>query len=263
MLKYLKLLNISWQNGFVYRTSVYMWRIRQFLASLMALTIWTVIFADNGSFDQYSRSEMITYIFLVAIFQNVILSSVLNGLAQTIYSGKISYELLKPVNIYVYLGVQDLADKLKNVAFIVTESVILFLMFKPEVIIPSLIIIFSVIGLVLMATLLNFLISLLFGSLGFWSPDTWAPRFLFYMFVEFTAGRLFPLDILPKLIQDIVFLTPFPYLSFVQTQLFLGKIPTNEVVNHFAILGGWLILFTIIVKLVWSKGLKDYSATGQ
>lgn len=261
--KYLKLLNISWQNGFVYRTSVYMWRIRQFLASLMSLTVWTVIFADNGSFAHYSRAEMITYIFLVAIFQNIILASVLNGLAQDIYSGKISYELLKPVNIYFYLGMQDVADKLKNFAFIVAESVALFFLFKPEVVIPSLLIFGSVVGLVLMAALLNFLISLLFGALGFWSPETWAPRFLFYMLLEFTAGRLFPLDILPKIIQQLVFLTPFPYLSFVQTQLFLGRVSANEIGMHFAILGGWLLFFAVIVKIIWSKGLKDYAATGQ
>jgi ABC-2 type transport system permease protein len=163
----------------------------------------------------------------------------------------------------VYLGIQDLADKLKNFSFIIGESLLLFFIFKPEVVIPSIVIFSSVIGLVLMATLLNFFISLLFGSLGFWSPDTWAPRFLFYMFVEFTAGRLFPLDILPKTIQQIVFLTPFPYLSFIQTQLFLGKIPTPEIGLHFAILSGWLLFFFVIVRMVWSKGLKDYSATGQ
>lgn len=263
MQKYLSLLSISWKNGLVYRTSILMWRVRQFLGTLMALSVWMVIFAANGQFGNYNRSEMITYIFLVALLQNIILSSALNGLASTVYSGKLSHEMLKPLNLFYFFGIQEVADKAKNVAFIILESVLLFMIYKPEVVIPSLAIILMVALLVIMGTLLNFFISLLFGSLGFWSPDTWAPRFLFFMFVEFTAGRMFPLDILPEVFQKVLFFTPFPYLSFVQTQLFLGRISLAESWLHLVILGAWLGFLGLLTKVIWQNGLKDYSAAGQ
>lgn len=263
MQKYLSLLSISWKNGLVYRTSLLMWRVRQLLGTLMALSVWTVIFGANGQFGNYNRSEMITYIFLVALLQNIILSSALNALASTVYSGKISHELLKPLNLFYFFGIQEVADKAKNVAFIILESVLLFVVFKPEVVIPSLLVIAMVAVLVVMGTLLNFFISLLFGSLGFWSPDTWAPRFLFFMFVEFTAGRMFPLDILPDIFQKILYFTPFPYLSFVQTQLFLGRISLAESWIHLVILGAWLGFLGLLSKVIWKHGLKDYSAAGQ
>jgi ABC-2 type transport system permease protein len=240
-----------------------MWRLRQFLSSVMALSVWTVIFNNNGRFGQYSQSEMITYIFLVALLQNVILSSILNGLAQSVYSGRISHELLKPLNIYLYLAMQEIADKLKNVSFIVIESVILFLVYQPAIITPSLSVILLVVVMVFLATLLNFFISLLFGSLGFWSPDTWAPRFLFFMFIEFTAGRLFPLDILPKTLQSIINLTPFPYFSFIQTQFFLGRLSLAQAGWHLTVLTSWVLFFGFISMKIWQRGLKDYSAAGQ
>jgi ABC-2 type transport system permease protein len=240
-----------------------MWRIRQFLGSVMALSVWTVIFASNTNFANYDRTQMITYIFIVALFQNVILSSILNGLAHTVYSGKISHELLKPLNLFYYFAMQEVADKLKNVGFIVIESLLLFFIYQPAIIIPSLFIISMVAVLVFLATLLNFFISLLFGSLGFWSPDTWAPRFLFFMFVEFTAGRLFPLDILPVSLQKIIFLTPFPYLSFVQTQLFLGRFSPGDSWFHLVVLTSWVALFGFLTGVIWRRGLKDYAAAGQ
>src|SRR5690348_10170175 len=117
--KYWQLFLVTWQNGLVYPISVLFWRIRQFLATTMSLTIWTAIFSTQQSAFHYSQNQMITYIFIVGVLQSLILATILNGLAETIYTGKLSYELMKPVNIYVFLGIQELADKLKNFIFIV------------------------------------------------------------------------------------------------------------------------------------------------
>jgi ABC-2 type transport system permease protein len=115
----------------------------------------------------------------------------------------------------------------------------------------------------IMGVMINFLVQILFGTLGFWSPESWGPKFLFYVIVDATAGKLFPLNIFPKIIQDVLFLTPFPYLSYVQTQLFLDKLSSIEVLK---ISGGmifWTVLLCIIVIKVWHYGIKNYSASGQ
>lgn len=263
MNKYLTLFFLTWQNGLVYRMSILLWRMRQFLSSVMSLTIWSVIFQNQTTVLGYEQSQMMTYIFIVGILQSLILASILQGLARTINSGDLSYELLKPVNIYFYLGIQDLADKLKNFGFMVFETIILYIIFKPDLFLPglangSLFIIWLLGGIVL-----NFFISLLFGSLGFWSPETWGPRFLFFMFLDFTAGRLYPLDILPEAVQKVIFLTPFPYLSFVQTQLFLEKLSSPQIFQYSLGLLFWVVMAGFLVKVIWQRGLKDYAAAGR
>lgn len=263
MNKYATLLKLSWQNGLVYRTSVIMWRLRQFLGTLMSLTVWTVIFTSNSSAFNYTQDSMITYIFLVSFLQSMIIASALNGLAYQVYSGEISNHLLKPFNLFSYFAVQEIADKAKNIGFLLIEIFILFLIFKPIIVLPqlgvlSLFILWSFLGMIL-----NFIISLLFGAFGFWSPDTWGPRFLFFMILNFTAGKMFPLDILPEVIQKILYLTPFPYLSFVQIQLFLGRLNSQEIFNHSLILVIWLILLGGFASLLWKKGLKSYESVGR
>lgn len=263
MRKYWQLFLITWQNSFVYRLSLFFWRFRQFLSTIMSLTIWSVIFTSQQSAFGYARAEMITYIFTVSILQSLILATVLNGLAGEVYSGAISKELVKPVNLYVYLGIQDIADKLKNFIFVILESSIIFFIFRPEIIIPTLdagiVFLFWLAG----GIILNFWISLLFGALGFWAPNTWGPRFLFFMIVEFTAGKLFPLDILPKAVQAFLNATPFPFLSYYQTQLILGRLGPAEVLQKSVLLLFWIILTGVAALWVWKKGLRDYSAAGQ
>ena len=261
--KYWVLLKLSWQTGFVYRTNVILWRFRQFLSTLMALTVWQVIFSQQGSAFNYSGAEMTTYIFLAAFLQSFILATALNGLANRIYSGQFSFDLLKPINLYAYLGTEDLADKLKNVGFLVVETIILWFIFRPELSVPGweigALFAFWLAG----GILLNFLVTLLFGAMGFWSPDVWGPRFLFFIFVEFTAGKLFPLDILPELIQRIILWTPFPFFAFLQSQLFLEKLSSAEVWQYSGMLIFWIVLFALVVSAVWKRGIRNYDAAGQ
>jgi ABC-2 type transport system permease protein len=264
MKKYWQLLKLSWQNGLVYRTSLFLWRLRQFLSSLMSLTVWSVIFAGTSSAFGYSQPEMITYIFLAAFLQSMIRATALHSLGSRIYSGEITNQLLKPVSIFGYLAMEDLADKVRNVFFICIETFLLFLIFKPELPpLPDAATLGFFIVLTLFGVVLHFIITIFFGTLGFWSPDTWGPKFIFFMLIDFTAGKLFPLNILPKVLQDIIAFTPFPYFSFIQTQAFLGKLNPTQLWQHLLIVSIWTVALGYITYTVWQKGIKDYSAAGQ
>jgi ABC-2 type transport system permease protein len=261
--KYFALFSVSWQNGLVYPISLLVWRLRQFIVTFMSLTLWTVIFSNQNQAFGYGGQQMITYIFLVGFLQSVILATVLNGLAEDIYTGKISNEMVKPVNFFWFLVVQDLADKLKNFTFIIIESIILFLIFRPQIVLPSLPYLILFFTASILGAGVLFFIMLLFGVIGFWSNETWGPRFLFFMFLDFTAGKLYPLNILPTIIQKIIFLTPFPYLSYIQTQIFLGRLSLAESLKMNGVIIFWVVLLGLAFRHFWRKGLKEYGALGR
>ncbi len=263
MIKYLILLKITWQNSLVYRLSLLTWRLRSFLSSLMSLTVWTVIFTSNKGAFGYSKESMITYIFLIAFLQSFIIASSLNGLANRLYSGEISNYLLKPINLFALFAVQEIADKIKNVFFLILETLLLFLIFDPIVIFPDLKIFLLFLIWCFGGLILNFIISLLFGSLGFWSPQVWGPKFLFFMVLEFTAGKLFPLDILPTTLQRIIYFTPFPYLSFLQIQLFLERLNQQQIIQHSITLIFWILFLGLITNKIWKRGLKSFESVGR
>jgi ABC-2 type transport system permease protein len=261
--KYWRTFLISWQNAFVYRASLFFWRLRQFLSTLMSLTVWSVIFASSSNAFGYGREGMITYIFLVSILQGVILATALNGLGRIVYSGELSMYLVKPMHPFAYFGMQDLADKSKNAIFAALEGVLLYALFQPEVVIPSLSSLLWFGLFVIGGVILFFEITLLFGTIGFWSPDTWGPRFLFFMILDFTAGKLFPLDILPQLLQRILYFTPFPYFSYLQIQVFLERLSPAQLWQSGLALLAWIVIFGAITHWVWQRGMQDYSAAGQ
>jgi len=240
-----------------------MWRFRQFLGSLMALSVWSVLFVNQETLFSYNRAEMISYIFVAALLQGLILATSLHGLAQRVYSGEISSLLLKPMSLFSYLAIEEVADKARNVLATIIESGILLVLFQPQIVMPS----SGALILFLLWTcggvLLNFLFSLLFGTLGFWSPETWGPKFLFFIFLDFSAGKLFPLNILPVWLQTMLSFTPFPYLTFMQTQLFLDKVPVGDLLKHSFLILFWVALLALLNSLLWKRGFKSYAAQGQ
>jgi ABC-2 type transport system permease protein len=262
-MKYFTLFRTYLQNTLVYPVSFWMWRTRQFLATFASIALWAAIFQNQSSAFGYSRDQMMSYIFLVGFMQSMVLATQMHGLAQQIYNGEISNLFVKPLKVFRYILTQELADKVYNLFFVIFETGILIAIFKPQIHFPDLLhFLFFLIATVLGA-ILYFFIMLLFGSVGFWSPDTWGPRFLFFMFLDFTAGKLYPLDILPKIIQNIIYFTPFPYLSYVQTQIFLGRFSYAEILQFLAIILIWIAVCSSVFKKVWNTGLKEYGALGR
>lgn len=211
----------------------------------------------------YDRSAMISYIFLTAFLQSVIQSTLLNGLAEDIYTGVLSNTLVKPVRLFGMWLAQEFADKSMNIFFVICESLLLIAIFHPQIYFPALPQLLLFLVATLLGAILLFLVMLLFGTIGFWSNETWGIRFLFFMLMDFTAGKLYPLDILPAMARKILFLTPFPYLAYAQTQLFLGKYSGAQTVETFAVLGVWIVVLSLLFRAIWNHGMKTYGAVGR
>lgn len=261
--KYQSLFSISWQNGLVYKTSFLMWQLRQLLATVLPLVLWTAVYANNQVAFGYTEGEMIGYIIIAGLLQSIIMATALNNIPNTVYSGELSIILIRPIGVFRFALMLDLADKLKNILVVLAVSIGLWLIMQP--VIPG----FSLSNLpllvlwVLGGAVMHFYIEMLFGSLGFWSPDVWGPKFVFFVIVELAAGRTFPLDILPATVQKILYLTPFPMLGFVQTQLALGRVPPERLPTITLAIVAWCFILGVMCLSVWRQGLKSYTAAGR
>lgn len=263
MKKYWIFFQTFWQNGLAYPLSFLLWRLRQMLSTLMSLTIWNVVFTQQSEAFGYDRAQMISYVFVVSLLQGAILASSLHGLAGEVYSGSISQLLIKPIAVFKYLAASEVADKIKNVVLILAEMSIFYLIFQPSLSFPSLPIFGLFLIWVILGIVLHFYIEILFGTLGFWSPQVWATKFLFFVMIDVTAGKLFPLDVLPQSLQTVLNLTPFPYLAYVQTQLFLGRLQPIQLIQYSIGLVTWTVLLAVLAIITWRRGIKSYSAAGQ
>lgn len=266
MRKYLQVLKITFQQELAYRLNFIMWRVRNVMQVFLMFFLWDSVFSDSSrQFFGYNRSKMLTYIFGILIIKAIVFSSRTIELSGIISDGTLAQYLLKPINFFKYWFTADIASKILNLSFSFVETILLFLIFKPEIYFqsnPIYLLLFFI--SLLIAVLLFFAIVFLINMVSFWTPEAgWALPFLFIVIIgDFLSGSVFPLDIFSKSYQNIFYSLPFPYLVFFPLQIYLGKLPISVVINGIFISLGWLIILWFSMKYVWQRGLKKFSSEG-
>lgn len=256
--KYTSIFSITLQEYFTYRLNMLMWRIRQIFVFLIPFFIWKAVLGGGGEIYGYTFPAVMTYLFGTTILRSLVMGSRTVDLGWMINSGYLTIPLMRPLGIFRFLMTRDLADKLFNLSFIVFEIPLIFLIFRPPVFLqtnPTTIFLFTI--SLILAILIYFFINIIFGAIGFWSRDVWAPRFLLMVIMEFATGAMFPLDMLNTFWQKIMLLTPFPYLLYVPLKIYLGQ-SVSLLPQLF-----WVIILGVITKIVWQKGLLRYEAEGR
>jgi ABC-2 type transport system permease protein len=263
MKKYWFIFSIYWQEGLSRRASFIMERFRALVVLISFYYFWSALLKNRTSFVGYDRTQMITYVLGMNVLKSLVFATRTEEIAYEINHGRLSAYLLKPVNFMFYTLSRDLSEKSINFVSSIIEVLGLIWIFGVKIHWPStpsswLLFTAATIG----AMWLYFILSFMTGCWGFWTSESWGPRFLLELFLEFTAGAFFPLDVLPNLAQQIIKCFPSPYLVFFPLQIFLGKLNSNQIINGFLIQMFWIITISGLARLVWSRGMQNYSSAG-
>src|SRR5258706_16198720 len=242
MRKYWFIFSIYWQEGLTRRASFIMERFRALVVLISFYYFWSALLKNCTSFVGYDRTQMITYVLGMNVLRSIVFATRTEEIASEINHGRLSGYLLKPVNFMLYTLFRDLSEKSINLVSSIIEVFGLIFIFHIQLHWPPnlsswLLFAASIAG----ATWLYFILSFMTGCWGFWTSESWGPRFLLELFLEFTAGAFFPLDVLPDLAQKIIKCFPSPYLVFFPLQIFLGKLNSYQIMNGFLTQLFWMI----------------------
>lgn len=262
MKKYYLICVTTVKEYFVYRLNFILWRLRAFINLIIIFFLWDSVLESKTHFLNYQRGELLTYIIFSNLIANFVLGTRTTDIANEINQGKIINYLLKPLSFFKYYLSKDLVDKTINLVFALLEISLLIFLFNSPFIIQKdlttfpLFLIFLTIG-----SLISFYINILLSLIAFWTTQVWGPRFIFLVVINFISGSYFPLDLLPQPIFKLILLTPFPYLYYIPTMIYIKK----SLFSWRIIFPGlfWLLFFLLITKIVWNKGLRNFSFYGR
>lgn len=231
------------------------------LSTLVTLFLWLGVFDAHASFGSYSKERLLSYLLYSSLVTAFIASSRISNLASEIQNGGIMNLLLKPFSIFGYYAATDAADKITNVSFGLLEFSLIIYFFHIPLVPPQQLGWFLV--FLISAVCISFSINLMLSFIGFWTPEVWAPRFLFMMLVTFVSGAFFPLDLLPPLVYRILLYTPFPYLYFLPTKILIDGIQNAYFAQQIVCSVAWAVGLFFLAKYIWKKGIKEFSFWGR
>lgn len=266
MSKYWSVFTLSFQNEFTYRLNFILWRVRNVLRILMTFFLWNAIFTTRSTAFGYSAEQMFAYIFLVLLMSSIVMSAPSNeNIGSEISNGDLSNYLLKPIGYLRYWLTRDWASKLLNMLFAIGETAIIWTIFRPSITLssslPLLLIGFT---MILSAAFIFFVITKIAISVAFWNPeDTWGLMFVVMILMETMAGTIFPLDVLPHVVSNLLQFTPFPYLIYFPIATMVGRLDLQFALRILFQSFAWLGLSYFVLTKIWQKGLKSYAASGR
>lgn len=266
MKKYLTIFKISLEQEFVYRLNFVLWRVRNVLQIFLIFFLWDSVFSDpSRQFFSYDRTKIMTYVFGLVFVRSIVLSIRSIDVAGEISRGDVINYLLKPINYFKYWLTRDIASKTLNLSFALIEIIILYLLLKPQFYFQTNPVFLSLFLISLLSSVfLYFLLVFLFSQPTFWFPQqAWGFMFLLFVFSDLLGGGVFPLDILPQSIQNILFLTPFPHLLFIPVEIYLGKFGILRSFTFLATTLLWIFILILINKKIWEAGMKSFKAEGK
>lgn len=264
MKRYLQIFKLTLQEYLVYRFNFLLWRFRSFISFITLLIFWQAVYGSKETLFGYQKPQMIAYVLGVALLRGIVISSRSADMAGQIRKGELTSVILKPLNIFKFWLAKDLADKILNLLFVFTELFLVLKILKADFYFPKEPVTYLLFFIVLvLAVFLYFFTSFVISASAFWTDDTWATRFLFgVIFLEFMAGNFFPIDVLPKGLANIFYLTPFPYLVYFPIKIWNEQISGLPALKTILICLVWLAFFYFLAKKIWEKGTKNYEAYG-
>ena len=237
---FLEVAKRSSQRYLTYRASALAGLATNFFFGLLRVAVLLALYGSQTNVEGYSVKDVITY---TGLTQAMIAYLNLFGwfeLMQSVHSGEIAGDLLRPFHLYRYWLARDLGRALVTLALRgITIMFIYALVFDLSY--PA-----SLTGwlLVMVSLVLGWLVSFSYAFVvnlaAFWSPDAVGIGRFFFVIGWFFSGFLMPIRFYPEWLQTLAHWTPFPYMLNTIIELYLG------------VLSGWSALQAIAVQGVWA-----------
>mgnify|MGYP003951354631 FL=1 len=260
------ILRISMEERFVYRGDFALGTLMRFLPIITQIFLWTAIFQASGRSEivDYTRDTVIAYYMLTMISRAFSsMPGLCSGIALQVRNGEIKKFLIQPLDMLGFMLLSRVAHKAAYYTIAVVPFAFVFFLCRgffsgwPEA--P----VFIAFCLSLfMSFLLGFYIEASLGLVAFWFLEVSSLVFIYNLLSFFLSGHMFPLDLLPVWAHDIVSVLPFQYLAYMPAAIFLGKIQGPELWTSLAMGACWILVFIVLSRIMFQRGIRRYSGFG-
>jgi ABC-2 type transport system permease protein len=259
--KYLAIFKVSAQNQLAYWNEVLLGSSFMIVIIFVMIQIWRVIFSENPNslIAGFSMENMIWYLFITELITTS-KSRTIIMIGEEIKSGTVSYLLNKPYSFIQYFLFNSLGEISIRMIIKGIFGGLLMTLFVGSAGI-NLNILLIVILLLLLSIILDYYLSSFLGMLAFWMEDTKSIRFIYQKLIFIFGGLLFPLDIYPEFFQKVVKFLPFDEILYGPAKMFV-RFDLSESLILFKHQIIWIIVFIVLTKILYEKGIKKVDING-
>ncbi len=242
-----------------FRMNFWLMILRQFIALAGIFIFWYSLVSYGITIRNYSGTQLITYFIYTFLIGQLVLSTKLFAIGDSIISGEFSRILLYPISLFKIFLSWDMVDKLFNFIILLIYSLPFFVWLPAINIDLSLDQVLIFISFLALAFFMFSILVMIINSIAFFVSEMWSLQFLFYILVSFFSGQYFPLDIAGKWLT----LNPLAYIIYWPTRILVASQAPPISLWLAGFIGlGWLAVLYLVFKKFWRFGLSRFAGWG-
>ena len=262
MRPYAAVLSANVRTLLQYRAAAIAGFTTQIFWGFIRVMIFQAFFRSGTAAQPMTVDEVTTYIWLGQAFIMLLPWNRDNQIHALIRSGLVGYELLRPVDLYNLWFARSLAFRLAPTMLrampLLTLALLFFGMDPPDSPGAGVAFVLSMIGALLLSCALTTVLNITI----MWTVSGQGAANLSYMAVTIFSGMIVPIPFFPDWAQTIINVLPFRGLLDTPYRLYLGHIPSGDLLFHLGHQLAWTVALVLIGRWVLSKGLRRLVVQG-
>jgi len=266
VIKYGHAFVVGLQSNLIYRWNFAVRSFFWFFHLLVVYILWGAAYSGKGEIGGYTFAQTLTYfvvMFVLQFFVGAFNEDYL--ISEDIRNGLINQFLLKPINYFAYRLSVFAAARVVSGAFGLLALVVAIPFFRHYLELPhegwQVRVALAVPALALTG-IIQFSIAYCFGLLSFWFLEIQGFVILSMAVETLLGGQIFPLDLLPHGVFNVVRFLPFFYQAYFPAAILTGRQGVDFAVQGLGIQAVWAFLLVCLAEFVWRRGLRKHTAAG-
>jgi ABC-2 type transport system permease protein len=256
--KFRALLSVAYADMMQYRAELYLWALSGIMPFIL-MGLW--VRASSETAFALQPIEFARYFLAVFVIRQLTIVWVVWEFEFHVIHGRLSPLLLQPIDPFWRFFTAHISERFARFPFLVILIGFFFVLYPQALWVPSPGRFALACGVMILAFLLRFVMQYTFAMIAFWLERANSIEDLWFMLYLFLSGFLAPLEIFPPAIRNFALCTPFPYMIYLPAQLMVGR-QVEHVGRGLLVMTLWGLVFFLIYRHLWRRGLKHYSAMG-
>ena len=250
---YLAVVSARYRMLLQYRTAAIAGFVTQFFWGTIKLMVLGAFYAVATTEPPMSFTQIVAYVWLGQALLGMLPWNIDNELQEKFDTGSVAYELLRPVDLYMFwfsrmLAFRTAPTSLRMIPMLVVALWVLPLigleewaLQPPPTLASGVMFAFSLVGAVLLTTAISTLIHITL----FWTIQGRGIAQTMAGITPIFAGLIVPLPLFPEWAQGVIYWQPFRGIADVPFRIYSGNIVPSEAVVEVFMQLGWVAIIMI------------------
>ncbi|HEY9294443.1 MAG TPA: ABC-2 family transporter protein [Microlunatus sp.] len=245
-----------------YRGASAIWVLTSVIQPIVLIVVWRTVAGPTGQVGGYTADRFVTYFALMLLVDHLTFIWLMWEFEWRVREGAFSPLLLRPIHPIHKDVADNVSYKLVGLVGIVPAVVILLIAFDGDLSGITAAGLVAFVPALIMGAVLRFLIEWVLALSAFWLTKVSALNNLYFSVRTFLSGGFAPLTVLPATIGAVAAFSPFPWSQAFVVNVAMGETTGAEIWKGYGAQAVWIVLALILLRVVWSRAVRRYSAVG-